>query len=166
MVYSTSTFLMPQTSYDLTCCRIPTPNHPTLLPTRPIPVVVCGVVLWLVQIRVLFLNFHLIWRRPLILGSRVIVPRTGRWNELYLVTHITSSTDQTLTPRLLTSLRTASIPFLSIILSPLRDIRNRTHRFSLSTQNLRTCKLGLNNRLFRLLAWDTLFPDTDRLPVI
>ena len=57
------------------------------------------------------------------------------------------------------------MPFLSIIRSPLHDTRSRTQRFSLSTQILRTCKLGLNNRLLRLFAWDTLFPDSDRLPV-
>ena len=69
-------------------------------------------------------------------------------------------------PRFLTSANTASIPFLSIIRRPLRDIRRRTHLFSLSAQNFRTCRLGLKVLLFRLFAWDTLFPETARLPVI
>ena len=58
------------------------------------------------------------------------------------------------------------MPFLSIIRNPLRDTRSRTQRFSLSTQNRLKCKFGLKVRLFRLLACDTLFPATDRLPVI
>lgn len=63
------------------------------------------------------------------------------------------------------SAKTASMPFLSIIRMPLDETRNRTQRFSLSTQNLWCCRLGRKRLLVLLLACDTLLPTTGRLPV-
>jgi len=45
------------------------------------------------------------------------------------------------------------------------DKRNLIQRFSLSTQNLRCCKLGRKRRLVLLLAWETWWPNMGFLPV-
>lgn len=68
-------------------------------------------------------------------------------------------------PRARMSVRTDSIPFLSIIRIPLLLTLSLTQRFSLSTQNLRECRFGKNLRLVLLFAWETLLPAIGRFPV-
>jgi hypothetical protein len=57
------------------------------------------------------------------------------------------------------------MPTLSIKRSAAFEMRSRTQRFSVSSQNLRYCRFGRKRRLVLLLAWETLFPDIGRLPV-
>src|ERR1039458_6616638 len=59
----------------------------------------------------------------------------------------------------------ASIPFLSIVRIAAVDTRRRTHRPSLAIQKRWERRFGLKSRFGLLFAWETLFPDTDRLPV-
>ncbi len=59
------------------------------------------------------------------------------------------------TPLARKSASTASMPFLSIVRSPALVRRNRTQRFSDSTQKRRYCKFGKKRRLVLLLAWET-----------
>ena len=73
--------------------------------------------------------------------------------------------NQTRSPRARISLRTASIPRLSIMRMPLEERRKLTNRPSEATQNLCVCKLGKKRRRRRFLACDTLLPDMGLLPV-
>jgi hypothetical protein len=64
------------------------------------------------------------------------------------------------------SLRTFSMPCLSMILMPRVVTRRRTKRLTLSNQKRLCCKLGRKRLLVLLLAWETLFPTIGPLPVI
>jgi hypothetical protein len=63
------------------------------------------------------------------------------------------------------SASTASMPFLSMVRSAALVSRSRTQRFSLSTQNLRRCRLGRKRRLVLLFACETLLPTIGAFPV-
>jgi len=58
------------------------------------------------------------------------------------------------------------MPFLLMMRIPFAEMRILTQRFSPATQKRWVCKFGKKRRLVRLLAWDTLFPETGRFPVI
>src|SRR5690606_7016211 len=60
---------------------------------------------------------------------------------------------------------TASMPFLSMVRSAAAETRSFTQRFSLATQNRRSCRLGMKRRRVLFIACDTLLPVVVRLPV-
>src|SRR5215471_8400955 len=106
------------------------------------------------------LDLHLLGHRLLVLGRRVEVPGPGRGLQLDLFAHrrtpscsaVPGSRRQTCSPRERSSARTTSMPFLSMVRSALLVSRRLTQRFSLSTQNLRRCRFGMNRRLVLLWA--------------
>ena len=63
------------------------------------------------------------------------------------------------------SVKTASMPTLSMTRIPAQDKRRETQRFSDSTKIRRFCKLGRKRRFVLLLAWETLLPIIGPLPV-
>src|SRR5690606_19160022 len=103
----------------------------------------------------------------LVLHGRVEVTGVGRGNELDLFAlagcHVLSP--QTFSPRARRSATTTSMPFLSMMRRPLWDTRSFTKRPSDSSQNRLACRFGRKRRFVLLLACDTLFPVTGRLPV-
>lgn len=60
---------------------------------------------------------------------------------------------------------TASIPILSIVLSPLTDTVNVTVRPSDGTKNRFFCRLGSKRREVRRWEWETLLPKLGAAPV-
>src|SRR5205823_5337806 len=124
-----------------------------------------------------FLDLHLFRHRFLVLGRGVEVPGSSRGFQFDLVTHFETPSlsapgcrslnrsHQTCSPRERSSARITSIPFLSIVRNAALVSLRLTQRFSLSTQNLRRCRLGMNRRLVRLLACETLLPTIGVLPV-
>src|SRR5690606_40152551 len=61
--------------------------------------------------------------------------------------------------------RTESMPFLSMVRMAAVETRSFTQRFSLATQNRRSCRFGRKRRRVLLLAWETLLPVCTPLPV-
>src|SRR5688500_13114689 len=72
---------------------------------------------------------------------------------------------QIFSPRLRRSARTASMPFLSMVRRAAVERRSFTQRFSLATQNRRSCRLGRKRRRVLFMACETLLPVVVRLPV-
>jgi hypothetical protein len=112
------------------------------------------------------LDLHLFGHVFLVLGGRIEVAGAGAGYQFDFVAHGGLNLEfQIFSPRLRMSANTASMPRLSMMRKPWLETRRRTHRFSLSTQNRRSCRFGLNSRLVLLLAWETLWPTIRRLPV-
>src|SRR5690349_15286314 len=63
------------------------------------------------------------------------------------------------------SVKTASMPSLSMIRRPALETRRETQRFSDSTKMRRFCRLGKKRRLVLLFAWETLLPTIGFFPV-
>src|SRR5690554_359011 len=57
------------------------------------------------------------------------------------------------------------MPFLSMVRSAAVETRSFTQRFSLATQNRRSCRFGMKRRRVLFIACDTLLPVVVRLPV-
>src|SRR5690606_15942733 len=57
------------------------------------------------------------------------------------------------------------MPFLSMVRRAAVETRSFTQRFSLATQNRRSCRLGMKRRRVLFIACDTLLPVVVRLPV-
>src|SRR5512138_178559 len=57
------------------------------------------------------------------------------------------------------------MPFLSMVRSAAVETRSFTQRFSLATQNRRSCRFGLKRRRVLFIACETLLPVVVRLPV-
>src|SRR5688572_28394734 len=72
---------------------------------------------------------------------------------------------QIFSPRLRSSARTESMPFLSMVRRPAVERRSFTQRFSLATQNRRSCRFERKRQRVLFIACDTLLPVVVRLPV-
>ena len=59
----------------------------------------------------------------------------------------------------------ASMPFLSMVRIAAAETRSFTQRFSLATQNRRSCRFGRKRRRVLFIACETLLPVVVRLPV-
>src|SRR6185437_7923251 len=115
---------------------------------------------------VVFLDFHLVRGVLLVLVGGVEVAGAGRGSQADLVAFAChGSSPYTFSPRARRSLSTASMPFLSMVRRALPDTRSFTQRFSLATQNRRSCRLGSQRRRVLLLACETLLPVVAPLPV-
>src|SRR6185437_6657145 len=113
---------------------------------------------------VVFLDFHLV--RGVLLVGGVEVAGAGRGSQADLVAFAChGSSPYTFSPRARRSASTASMPFLSMVRRALPDTRSFTQRFSLATQNRRSCRLGSQRRRVLLLACETLLPVVAPLPV-
>src|SRR6202023_2089098 len=103
--------------------------------------------------------------QALVLGGHVEMAGVGGREQFDLFAHDSIPQRQSFTPRERSSARTVSMPFFSIVRSPLAEMRKETQRFSVSTQKRCVCRLGRKRRRFLLFAWETRFPTAGFLPV-
>src|SRR3546814_1079827 len=96
------------------------------------------------------LDFHFLGHGALVLGRGIEMTRTGAGFQFDFFTH--DLFPYTFSPRARMSARTASMPFLSLVRNAALVMRMLTQRFSLSTQNLRFCRLGRKRRFVLLFA--------------
>src|SRR5690606_27753032 len=96
------------------------------------------------------LDLHFLRHSALVLGRGVEVTRTRAGFQFDFFTH--DLFPYTFSPRARISARTASMPFLSMVRNAALVMRMLIQRFSLSTQNLRFCRLGRKRRFVLLFA--------------